>query len=514
MSNKAPIPVHQQFTDEQKEEIRNLWEAGKTQKEIGEMFGVARRTIGKLFANMGLHRNHKEAQKSRLDPNFVQNVINLRNNGKTIEKIAEITNRSMSAVHRVCLKYSDDINIVANFDINKICNSYKDGESLSNVAYKHSITTYMVKKVLEEQSIEVRPPIMSGGSKIKIETIDLPDYADSKEWFEGAYLKYGMSSIAKFIGKSVGFVSGKLRKYKVKRLTISERNTEFDKDILVDLYNKLGSMSKVAGRLQCTIQTVKSALLSRGITPTPASEMFSGDGNPFYGKEHDEATKIKCIEIGTFHGKKFWEDNPEYIEVVTQKNKEIWSDLAKRQEQSKRIAQLRLEGKCNSKTGEIETRFGTLSFDSSYEAGIIEYCETACKLDSRLDRNLLLAGAMLHDIGKLEELEVTSRIKGSEKGQLVGHLTLGAIYLSDKLKSSSLDETLKNKLLHLIVSHHGRFEFGSPKEPMFPEAIVLYYADELSSKLTDIMEFIDENKEGTEDDFLYYGRKGSNIFLK
>ncbi len=145
---------------------------------------------------------------------------------------------------------------------------------------------------------------------------------------------------------------------------------------------------------------------------------------------------------------------------------------------------------------------------------VIDYCEESVKLFSELDRDLLLTGAILHDIGKLEELETTSRIKGTRKGQFMGHLTLGMIFLADKLRDSSMDDLLKEKLLHLVVSHHGKKEYGSPKEPMLAEAIVLYYADELSSKVSEVIEFIKENKDATEDDFMYHYKKNTNIFLR
>ena len=73
---------------------------------------------------------------------------------------------------------------------------------------------------------------------------------------------------------------------------------------------------------------------------------------------------------------------------------------------------------------------------------------------------------------------------------------------------------MKNKLLHLIVSHHGHQEYGSPKEPMFPEAIVLYYADELSSKAAEMLEYVEDGKTTTEDDFIFSKRHGHNIYLK
>jgi len=145
---------------------------------------------------------------------------------------------------------------------------------------------------------------------------------------------------------------------------------------------------------------------------------------------------------------------------------------------------------------------------------VIEYCEISVKLFSELDGDLLLSAAILHDIGKLEELEMTSRIKGSQRGLLVGHLVLGANYISEKLKESDLDDLTKNKLLHLLISNHGKLEFGSPKESMFPEALALYYADELSSKITEMIGFIKESKDITEDDFMYHYKRGVNVFLR
>ncbi len=145
---------------------------------------------------------------------------------------------------------------------------------------------------------------------------------------------------------------------------------------------------------------------------------------------------------------------------------------------------------------------------------VVEYCETTIKLFPNLDRDLLITGAILHDVGKLEELETTSRIKGSEIGQLVGHLVLGISFLMKKLDQSELDDLTKNKLIHMLVSHHGKLENGSPKEGMFSEAIALYYADELSSKISEMSSYIKESKEKTDDDFMYNYRYKKNIFLK
>lgn len=173
-----------------------------------------------------------------------------------------------------------------------------------------------------------------------------------------------------------------------------------------------------------------------------------------------------------------------------------------------------LKDKLKVHPGAIQIHHGWTSGLLQHILEILDMCDAVSKVYPELDRDLLITGALLHDIGKLDEIETTSRIKGTQKGQLVGHLVMGLNYLSEKLKDTNMDETLKNKLMHLIVSHHGKIEFGSPKEPMFPEALVVAMIDDLSSKTSEMLEFIKEHKEKTEDDFMYSGLNKRNIFLR
>jgi len=145
---------------------------------------------------------------------------------------------------------------------------------------------------------------------------------------------------------------------------------------------------------------------------------------------------------------------------------------------------------------------------------VVRYCELSKEIFPELDKDLLITGALLHDIGKLEEMEMTTRIKGTNKGMFVGHLVLGSVLVSNKMNEIGLDNVTKEKILHMIVSHHGKVENGSPREPMFPESIVLYFADEISSKTAEMIGFIKDNKDETEDDFMYHHKKGLNIFLR
>jgi len=372
--DKGAGMIQDQFTSQQQEQVIALFNQSKTQKEIAKSFGVPRRTMMKLCQYLGLHRNPHEAQKSRFDPQFVDMVTKLRTEGKTIEMIATITNRSTSAICRVLRKY-DITAPPKDIDEDSICESYRAGAGMKTIADKLDISEYFVRKILNNHNVEIRPPLLSGGHYIKIKSIDLPPFEDSKEWFKSAYAKYGMSSIAKFVNRSIGYVAGKLKHYDIPRLTISDRQLQYDRATVVQLYNELGSMSQVAKRLNSTVQTIKNILTEQKMTPKSTSEIFSGQGNPFYGKHHLESTKQFCKDAGAFGGKKFWADHPEYIEIVKQKQKKYWSDVTKREEDSRRIAQLRKEGKCQSYKGTIETRFGVIPFDSSYEAALIEQCE-------------------------------------------------------------------------------------------------------------------------------------------
>jgi len=90
----------------------------------------------------------------------------------------------------------------------------------------------------------------------------------------------------------------------------------------------------------------------------------------------------------------------------------------------------------------------------------------------------------LHDIGKIHELAYTRSFSYTSRGQLLGHMIIELEMLQAKLAQiPGFPNELKTLLEHLIISHHGQYEFGSPKLPMFPEALMLHYLDDLDSKM-------------------------------
>ena len=101
-----------------------------------------------------------------------------------------------------------------------------------------------------------------------------------------------------------------------------------------------------------------------------------------------------------------------------------------------------------------------------------------------VDMNLLVAGVVLHDIGKIYELTYERGFGYSAEGQLVGHIPIAIRMLCDKLRAfPDFPVPLRNLIEHLVLSHHGRLEFGSPKLPIFPEALLLHYLDDMDSKM-------------------------------
>jgi 3'-5' exoribonuclease len=102
----------------------------------------------------------------------------------------------------------------------------------------------------------------------------------------------------------------------------------------------------------------------------------------------------------------------------------------------------------------------------------------------QVNRDLLLTGAFLHDIGKIHELAYQRSISYTTRGQLLGHMIIELEMLHEKLfHIPGFPDELKILIEHLIISHHGQYEFGSPKLPMFPEALMLHYLDDLDSKM-------------------------------
>ena len=130
---------------------------------------------------------------------------------------------------------------------------------------------------------------------------------------------------------------------------------------------------------------------------------------------------------------------------------------------------------------------------------LFQLCDLACRnYPEMINRDLLLTGAFLHDIGKIHELTFARSFAYTTRGQLLGHMIIELEMLQQKIAQvPGFPDEYKTLIEHLIISHHGKYEFGSPKMPMFPEALMLHYLDDLDSKM-ESMRAQFEREPGTE----------------
>jgi 3'-5' exoribonuclease len=113
---------------------------------------------------------------------------------------------------------------------------------------------------------------------------------------------------------------------------------------------------------------------------------------------------------------------------------------------------------------------------------VVKLCMQTCVLHRELDRELLITGAILHDIGKMNYFSLGIIIEVSEKGALLGHLQLGVEMFTTKVREQHVSTIIQEKLKHIILSHLGKKRFGSPTTPVFAEALVIAQAKLLDSK--------------------------------
>ncbi|MBN1958916.1 MAG: HD domain-containing protein [Desulfuromonadales bacterium] len=135
-----------------------------------------------------------------------------------------------------------------------------------------------------------------------------------------------------------------------------------------------------------------------------------------------------------------------------------------------------------------------------YLGGLLEHslavsalaCDVAARY-AQINRDLLLAGTLLHDVGKVDELSYLRSFDYTDEGKLIGHIIIGVQMIEDRVRQiQGFPKDLAIMIKHLLLSHHGQYEFGSPKRPKFLEAVVLNFIDDLDSKINGVLAHIDK----------------------
>jgi 3'-5' exoribonuclease len=159
------------------------------------------------------------------------------------------------------------------------------------------------------------------------------------------------------------------------------------------------------------------------------------------------------------------------------------------------------------------------SVHHAYRAGFLEHVLQMAAVGEMLataydaDRDLVLAGALLHDIGKLQELDYQLATTYSREGRLLGHIALGSAVVGQAAMAiEGFPPALLTAIQHLILSHHGRLEFGSPVTPMTVEAFIVSFMDDLDAKINMVRQAVgDDTAEG---EFTAYHSKLERVLWK
>jgi 3'-5' exoribonuclease len=143
-----------------------------------------------------------------------------------------------------------------------------------------------------------------------------------------------------------------------------------------------------------------------------------------------------------------------------------------------------------------------------HTVGVVRLCLNISEMYPSINKDLLLCGAVLHDIGKLKEYTYGAAIDMSDEGNFIGHIVIGEQWIREKIqqlknKGDDFPEELEQQLIHLILSHHGRYEWGSPKLPKLVEACILHQADLMDSQVKNYMQMRDDAKRQTDEEWAF-----------
>ncbi len=161
----------------------------------------------------------------------------------------------------------------------------------------------------------------------------------------------------------------------------------------------------------------------------------------------------------------------------------------------------------------------------AYEGGLLRHVLDLLRIANsvaphyaQLDREMLLVGVFLHDLGKLDELSFDGDLSYSDPGQLLGHLVQGVVDLERRAAQLAKEtgQPIPNEVLwrlqHMIASHHGQLDYGSPKVPMTIEAIVLAYLDDLDAKVNQATDLIETDRNTDSDWTAFHPLMGRKLY--
>ena len=141
-----------------------------------------------------------------------------------------------------------------------------------------------------------------------------------------------------------------------------------------------------------------------------------------------------------------------------------------------------------------------------HTVGVVRLCKNIWEMYPGIDKDLVVTGAILHDIGKIKEYGIKAAIEKTDDGNFIGHIVMGDRWIREKINEirkngNDFDIELENKICHIILSHHGKYEYGCPRMPKTVEAMVVHQADMMDSQVKNFIQIIEEGRKNSEDNW-------------
>lgn len=225
-----------------------------------------------------------------------------------------------------------------------------------------------------------------------------------------------------------------------------------------------------------------------------------GDVNSFQGALQLNVKRTRCAKEGEYEPKN-------YLPVSAYNIEEMYGEVL---QYIKELGNPHLKALCRKifvEDKEFVRKFKASSAAKTvhhgFVGGLLEHtlsvaklCEFYCTRYKKLNKDLLIAAALCHDIGKVRELSAFPMNDYTDDGNFLGHIVIGTEMVGEKIREiEGFPERLSAELKHCIISHHGEFEFGSPKKPAIIEAVALNFADNTDAKMETFTELLNSTSE-------------------
>lgn len=225
-----------------------------------------------------------------------------------------------------------------------------------------------------------------------------------------------------------------------------------------------------------------------------------GDVNSFQGALQLNVKRVRCAKEGEYEPKNYLPvsayDIEEMYGEVLQYIKELDNPHLKTLCRMIFVEDKEFVRKFKASSAAKTVHHGFVGGLLEHTLSVAKLCEFYCTRYKKLNKDLLITAALCHDIGKVRELSAFPMNDYTDDGNFLGHIVMGTEMVGEKIREiKGFPERLSTELKHCILSHHGEFEFGSPKKPAIIEAVALNFADNTDAKMETFTELLNSTSE-------------------